>query len=246
MPSPIPSSGFSQGKLHRLAHQPVQSVSVVTGKSTDSWLVHTPLTYSFFARFGPRLVAGVMMFMSCMLTNTSREPSSQTENSWSTSGERNHLTGLHLFWYCHCLAQSALKPKAIEPQLILPSGSRIFYYTHRLLLAKGILPAVNPDNVPLEKGVAERFLRDASLVAERLHTDFPLAVQFRAAPLLQLHQLLSRGPLMKVPELTWASEQLTEVGQDVFRIWERLWEACWRDAEREHLARLLVLMSPDH
>lgn len=86
--------------------------------------------------------------------------------------------GLHLFWYCHSLALSC--GQRFRGQALLPSGARIFYYTRRLLLGKGVRPAVNPNEEVLPVLVVERFLASAPTVAERLALDFSRALEVRA------------------------------------------------------------------
>lgn len=104
-------------------------------------------------------------------------------------GQSNALTGLQLFWYCHLLARSC--EQRYHGQALLPSGARIFYYTRRLLLGKGVCPAVNPDEEILPTLLVERFLALAPMVAERLALDFPHA--------LSVKELCHLVPIMIAP-----------------------------------------------
>lgn len=153
--------------------------------------------------------------------------------------QKQAYTGTHLFWYCQSLARQCKRRFPGKP--LLPSGARILYYTRRLLLAHGVLPEVNPDAVLLPEHVVQRFLQDASLVAERLVTDYPCAVGVRAAREAMLQHLLSGNPLPST---------LSLIGTSAHRIGshgeaQQLWGTCAGAASQEHLARLLARARPD-
>lgn len=109
------------------------------------------------------------------------------------------------------------------------------------LLGQGEVPAILPDQRVLPRHVVKAFLQEAPRIAEQLAVDFPRATCLLKSPGHQLQEILASGSLSGMPELGWAKEirGIEALAQET---WRNLWEACWHQAEGEHLARLFAVL----
>jgi len=155
--------------------------------------------------------------------------------------QKQEHTGYDLFRYSQALAWQCKQRFSWQP--LLPSGARIFYYTRRLLLAYGVLPAVHPDEAMLPAPVVERFFQAAPIISERLALEFAHAVRLRAEPGTELRRLLC-APIAPDSELSSIAALLVRSQGGIQQPYEQLWETCWGAVNLEHLVRLCTMLFP--
>ncbi len=156
-------------------------------------------------------------------------------------GSGSTVSGAELLRRVQRLARRSFR--ATQGRAMPPSGARIFYYTRLVLLRRGVLPSIEPDEQPLGLPLAEQFLETAPHIARQLATDFKRAIRFVAQPREQGRSFLTNHPLRRAPELAWAPEHLAGISRPLRQLWQALWNTAWSQGEREHLARLLPLLN---
>jgi hypothetical protein len=140
-----------------------------------------------------------------------------------------------LLEYCQWLAETRYPPN--RGRGMQPSGVRIYYYTLLALLRQHPLALIDllADGLPLP--LEHRFLDLAPTIARRLALDFKHVLRLLHAehPAKEALRFLSRHPLAKAPRLHWTPEHLEGIHSPLHQRWQRLWSACWRQAEADHV-----------